>query len=1046
MKIADVSVDRPVLISMVMVALVLLGLVALPLLPVDLYPNLDIPVALVSTSWSGTTPTVVEQQVTKPIEAVMSTVSNVSEVDSISRSGQSLVIVRFNYGTDMNQAVADMRDKINQVAGSLPSDAGAPMIMRIDPNSMPIMTLALSGQNASVEQLKQLADDVVTPRLQQVSGVSAVNVNGGKSRQIQVVVDPHRLQRYGLSITQVIQALQSDNMQGDAGLVNKGDQEIDLHINGQFITPGDVLNVPVRLPSGDTIKISDLGQVNDTYADVTELARVNGLSCVSLDIMKISGGNTVQVSGNVQKIIPAINQVLPPGVKLTVISDQAKYIRESIDTVVNHTLLGGLFALIVLWLFLRRVRTTAVIAIVIPIAVISTFAALYFAGQTINTISLGGLALGMGSLVDFAVVVIESIFRYRESGCGPIEAAKLGTAEVGTAVMASALSQVSVFAPVVFVQGFASQIFMPMALAVVFSHLAALVGALTLVPMLAARLMRGSSFNPGETAGSRWNPSVAFSRGVEKLKMHYERLLRWALGHRKIVLLSTALMLAVSLAMLPVVGFELMPNQDEGQYSVSITLDQGTKLDVTNRVVERVERLIRQMPETDTVYTVVGSPGGNFISSQTATNTADINVTLKPLSQRKRSVFQVIEELRRKVALIPGAQINIQAAQQGFGRTGMPIQVVIQGGDLNVLRELGDLVANQIQQVPGTRGVQNTMDKTSPEYDVNINRVLAARYGITVQQILNTLRADYNGTKATSYIAGSTSVDVVVKLPEDYTRDYSHLNDITVVSPAGVQVPLSALATVQPAAGPAVVRRQNQMRQVTVQADVFGRSVGEVQRDIQARLDRINFPAGYSWQFGGQAQDMASSFKSLGLAMPLAIVLMYMVMAGQFESLFGPFIIMFSLPPTFVGIMLGLLLMHHAVSVNALIGVIMLIGIVVNNAIVLVDYTNQLRRKGHSTREALCLAGPVRLRPILMTTCTTVLAMFPLMLGYGEGAEAQAPMATVVVFGLTVSTLVTLVLVPVMYTVIDDLGARWRGFRQGRRNAADAGTPAAGGK
>ncbi|OAT80718.1 efflux RND transporter permease subunit [Desulfotomaculum copahuensis] len=1033
MKIADLSVDRPVLISMIMVALILLGLVALPLLPVDLYPSLDIPVAMVSTSWSGSTPSVVEEQVTKPVEAVMSTVSNVNEVDSISRNGQSMVIVRFNYGTNMDQAVADMRDKINQVSGRLPSDAGAPMIMRIDPNSMPIMTLALAGKDASVEQLKQLADDVVTPRLQQVGGVSAVNVNGGKTRQIQVLVDPSRLQNYGLSITQVIQALQSDNMQGDAGLVNKGNQEIDLHVNGQFITPGDVLNVPVRLPSGGTIKISDLAQVNDAYADVTELARVNGLPCVSLDVMKMSGGNTVQVSGNVQKVIPDINRVLPPGVKLTVISDQAKYIRQSIDTVINHTLLGGLFALVVLWLFLRRVRTTAVIAIVIPIAMISTFAALYFAGQTINTISLGGLALGMGSLVDFAVVVIESIFRYRESGCGAEEAAKQGTAEVGTAVMASALSQISVFAPIVFVQGFASQIFMPMALAVVFSHLAALVGALTLVPMLAAKLMRGKSFSVDLTGGSRWNPSAVFTRGVEKLKSHYERFLRWALSHRKTVLAATVLMLAGSLALIPVVGFELMPNQDQGQYSVGISMAQGTKLAVTNQVAGQIEQLIRHMPETDTVYTVVGSPGGNFISSQSATNTASINVTLKPLSERKRSVFQIIEELRNKTALIPGAQINIQAAQQGFGRSGAAIQVVLQGSDLNVLRELGDLVAGQIEQVPGTRSVLNTMDKTNPEYDVTIDRVRAAQYGITVQQILNTLRADYNGTKATSYNAGSTSVDVVVKLPEDYTRNYSHLNDITVVSPSGAQVPITALATVKPAAGPAVIRRQNQMRQVTVQADVFGRSVGQVQRDIQTRLDQLNLPAGYSWQFGGQAKDMASSFKSLGLAMPLAIVLMYMVMAGQFESLFSPFIIMFSLPPTFVGVMLGLLIMHHAVSVNALIGVIMLIGIVVNNAIVLVDYTNQLRRKGLSAREALCQAGPVRLRPILMTTCTTVLAMFPLMLGYGEGAEAQAPMGTVVVFGLTVSTLVTLVLVPVMYTVIGDLGVRWRDFWRKRQ-------------
>lgn len=1029
MKIADLSVDRPVLISMAMLALIILGLVALPLLPVDLYPSMDIPVASVAVSWPGATPKIVEEQVTKPIEAVMSTISDISEVDSISRTGQSRVMLNFNYGKNMDQAIADMRDKINQAAARLPSDAGAPSISRIDPNSSPIMSLALSSETADVEQLKQLTDDVVVPRLQQVDGVSAVNVSGGKQRQIQVEINPDRLHGYGLSITTVIQALQTDNMQGDAGLVSKGNQVIDLHVNGQFVTPGDVLNVPVRLPSGGTIKISDVAQVKDTYADVTQVALVNGAPCVSLDVMKISGGNTVQVSKNVQSIIPSINQTLPTGVKLTLVTDQAKFIRQAINTVVDHTLLGGLFALVILWLFLRRVRTTAVIAIVIPIAVISTFAALYFSHQSINTISLGGLALGMGSLVDFSVVVIESIFRRREGGDGAVEAAKLGTAEVGTAVMASALSQVSVFAPVVFVQGLASQMFLPMALAVVFSHIAALVGALTLVPMLAAKLMRGKSFTAGAAGGSRRNPSVVFSMGVEKLKVYYEALLHWAIAHRKTVLLFTGLILAASLAALPIIGLDLTPSLDQGQYTVRISLDQGTDIAVTSQVAEQVEQMIRQMPETDTVFTVIGSAGGSIISAQASTNTANMTVILKPLAQRNRSVFQVIESLRSGVAAIPGAQITMRATQLNIGRSGgTTVQVVLQGNDLDVLNDLGDLVAVEIAQVDGTRNVQNAADQTTPEYDINIDRVKASQYGISVQQILNTLSADYKGTKATSYSAGSTSVDVMVMLPEEYTRNYSHVMDMIVVNSSGTQVPITALASIKPAVTPTTVRRQNQLRQVTVEADIFGRSTSQVQQDVTAKLSQIDFPSGYSWQFGGSARDMASSFKSLGIVMPLSIILMYLVMAGQFESLFSPFIIMFSLPPTFVGIVLGLLVMRQSISINALIGIIMLIGIVVNNAIVLVDYTNQMRRTGLSSREALFKAGPVRLRPILMTTCTTVLAMFPLMLGHGEGAESQAPMATVVVFGLTVSTLITLVLVPVMYTIIDDLGQRWREF------------------
>jgi len=563
--------------------------------------------------------------------------------------------------------------------------------------------------------------------------------------------------------------------------------------------------------------------------------------------------------------------------------------------------------------------------------------------------------------------------------------------------------------------------------------------------MLAAKLMRGRSYNltfeeeaaeqearrraPNILArGGAWVRSVPvwFSLGVEALKFQYRLLLRWALTHRKVVLFATLALLVVSVLMLPVIGFELTPNTDEGQYTVSITLDQGTTLPVTAKVVNEVVADIRRMPETQTVFTTIGGGGGFFISNA-ATNTASINVVLKPLNQRTKSVFQVIEELRREVANIPGARITMQATQQSFGRGGLPIQVVLQGNDLNVLTQLGNLVSAEIAQVPGIRDVQSDQSQVSQEYDVNINRSLASQYGITVQQVLTTLQDDFgNGVTATNYIAGSALVPVVVKLPESYTLDFANLGDIYITSPSGAQIPLSNLATVTPSSSPVTIRRQDQMDEVTISADVFGRSQGQVQQDVESVLNKFTFPAGYTWQMGGQANDMTSSFAALGLAMPMAIVLMYMVMAGQFESLLYPFIIMFCLPPTFVGVVFGMLITGHSFSIEALMGVIMLIGIVTNNAIVLVDYTNQLRRRGLSTREALLEAGPVRLRPILMTTAVTVLAMLPVMLGGGEGSETMAPMATVVVFGLTVSTLVTLVLIPVMYTVLDDWGQSWR--------------------
>ncbi|MGD0621441.1 MAG: efflux RND transporter permease subunit [Thermacetogeniaceae bacterium] len=1055
MKIADVSVDRPVLITMIMVALILIGAIALPMLPVDLYPNLSIPIAVVSIPWSGYTPSVVEQQVTVPVEKAMAGVDGVQEVDSMSRQGNSVVMLHFSYTQNMDTAVANIRDKVNQVMGQLPSSVGAPEILKMDPNSTPIMTIALSGNNVNVEQLLELANDVVVPRAQGAAGVASIGVNGGNTREIQVIVDPDKMRDYGLSITSIVSALQSDNMQGDAGLINKGDQQIDLHVNGQFQTPGDVLQVPIRLPSGQSIQISDVAQVTDAYADTTEYAYYNGIPCVTLSIMKVTGGNTVQIAGEIAKLLPTINRSLPAGVKLTVVSNQATFIQQSINTVIDHTMLGAIFSLIVLWLFLRRVRTTAVIAVVLPISVISTFAAMYFAGQTINTITLGGLALGLGSLVDFAVVVIESIARHSEAGVESFQAAKVGAHEVGTAVLASALCQICVFAPIVFTQGLASQEFLPMALAVVFSHIAALVGALTMVPMLAARFMRGKAgqVKDGQSVGryelpkpaesdagdggwfSRWNPSTIWSGWIEKLKTRYERLLRWALGHRKVVLLATVALLLVSLLMIPVIGFELAPQMDEDAYSVRIALDQDTNVNVTNQVMQRVEGLIRQMPETASIYDTSGSNGGNSIMGSGATNSASINVNLKPISQRKRSVFQIIDALRQETAMIPGAQITAQATQvQTMGRGGTAVQVVIQGSDPTVLASLGDLMASEMQQVPGTRDLQNTADKNLPEYVVNINRAAEAQYGITTQQVLNTITDDYGGESAgTNYIAGSSSTAVEVMLPENYTRDYTNLSAVTVVSPSGQQVPITDLATITASAGPATIRRTDQVDEITVQCDVFGRSAGQVQNDLAARLNQITFPTGYFWSFGGQALDMAQSFSSLGMVMPLSIILMYMVMAGLFESLATPFIIMFCLPFTFVGAALGLLLMRQTLSINSIMGCIMLIGIVMNNSIVLVDYTNQLRQQGQSAKEALYRAGPIRLRPILMTALVTVLAMFPLMVGHGEGAESEASMATVVVFGLILSTLVTLVLVPVMYSIFDDLSHRKARSSQGVR-------------
>ncbi|SEC78763.1 efflux RND transporter permease subunit [Paenibacillus sp. GP183] len=1026
MKIANFSVHRPVTIFMIMVVLVLIGAISLPLLPVDLYPNLEIPTANVSVTWSGSSPAQVEEQITKKVESAMATISGVTQLDSNSRTGSSSVSVNFNYGTNLDQAILSMRDKLDRLKRSLPTDADAPIVSRVDPNSSPILTLALYG-NTDLITLRDLADSVVSPDVQQVDGVASVGVTGGRVRQVQILIDPLKLQQYNVSFSTVTAALGNDNTSTDAGLVNKGQQLVPLHIDAQFKSVADIGKVQVQLGKGQTLALGDLGQIIDTYQDVSMEARKDGQPSVSLSILKQAGGNTVSVSDNIQKTLSKIQAKLPNGVHVSALSDQAKFIRQSINTVVDHTLLGGVFSILILLFFLRNVRATLIIGIVIPISVISTFSMMYFSGQTINTITLGGLALGLGSLVDFAVVVLESIFRKRHEGLDPQEAAKVGTKEVGTAVMASALAQIAVFAPTVFINGLSRQFFLPMALTVSFSHIAAWFAAVTLVPMLAAKFLKGK-VDEEIPKGRSWNPLIWFGRGVNRLTNGYARLLKWSLLHRWIIVLTTVILFATSVYSARFVGSELTPRTDAGQVNISISLAQGTAFDLTNQLAAKIESKIKDVPEVDTVFTSVGSQGGG--SFQTAsTNNASIQIMLKPLSQRKRSTDQVAEQIRTLTQGNVGAQIGVNVPSGvrlpglggggNGGSGGSDIQVSLSGPDLNVLQKLGDLVVQEVSSVDGTRNVQNTLDRTTPQFNLTIDRDAAAHYGVSVKDVMTALRTAYQGNVATQFSTANSQIAVLIKYPNDFSNKIENVNNISINSSSGTLVPLNQIAKVEPGEGPAQIRRSNQNRTASVQASIFGAAVGDIQNQVKAKIDAIQPPDGYQVTMGGQATQQNSAFKDLSYMLILSVVLVYMVMASQFESLYGPFIIMFSLPPTFVGAILGLLVTHRTINMNSIIGMIMLVGIVVNNAIVLIDYTNQLRKKGMPLSEALIEAGKVRLRPILMTTATTVLAMLPLVVGFGEGAETQASMATVVAFGLTFSTLVTLLLIPVVYTLFD---------------------------
>ncbi|MDD4238549.1 MAG: efflux RND transporter permease subunit [Desulfotomaculaceae bacterium] len=1021
MKLTDVSIERPLAITMLIVALVVLGLFALPRLAVDLYPDMELPVAAIITSYEGAAPAEVEKLVTKPIESTVATVSNVTEIRSVSQFGSSMVIVIFNWGTSVDTSVNDLRDKIELIKGSLPSDAGSPMTLKMDPNTMPIIMLSVDGKD--LVRLKTIAEDTIKPRLERIEGVASASLNGGKEREIKVQLDQAKMQSYGLSVNQVMQTIAGDNISGTAGTVESGSSQMSIRVLGEYNTPESLKDIRVSLPgSGNTISLGDIASIEDSFKKDTSSTTTNGEPSLGINVMKASDGNTVQVARQVHEEVAELNKVLPAGIKIENIMDQSTFIQNSIDSVTKHGLLGGIFAVIVLYFFLRNVRSTLVVVMVMPISIIATFAMLYFGNQTINMMSLGGLMLGLGSLVDFSVVVLESIYRYRQNGYGMIEAAKLGSAEVGGAVTASAMSQVLVFMPIVFVEGLAGILFKPLALTVSFSHIAALFAALTLVPMLSSKLLQNVPPPEAVFEGNSKNPAVHFGRFLHKLNEQYGKLLRWSLGNRKKVILFVIASLVLSLAATPLIGTEFIPNMDQGELTVNVEMPAGTKLDETKKLAENIEGLIRhEISDIDHIFSVVGG-GGLYTMGMTSSGTAALQVKLKPLDERQITTTEAAEQLRRILAKVPGAEITVTTGTAMS--TGSAVDISIRGDDLEILQQLGDQVWNIVQETAGTRNAENSLADTSYELQVVVDREQASRYGLTASQVMSAVRNSFDGQVVSRMRTGDNEVDIRLETANGLTATADALANLTIVSATGARVPVTSVAHIATDKAPQQITRYSQTREVNITADIAGRDLGSINTEIQEKLDRLAVPDGYLVEFGGQAEDMAESFGSLALALVLAVLLVYMFMVAQFESLFQPFIIMFALPPTFVGVVLGLGLTGHHLSVTAMIGAIMLVGIVLNNSIVLVDYINTLRKRGYDLREAILEAGPVRLRPILMTALTTILALLPLAFGSGEGAEGQAPMAVVVAFGLTLSTLITLVFVPVVYTIFDDWGRK----------------------
>ncbi len=1027
MRLSGLAIKRPVTTAMCVLIVIILGVVSFDGLSLDLLPDINFPMAVVFIDYPGAGPQEVETLITKPMESVLGTVSNIKSIQSSSAEGGATVMAEFVSGTDMDFAALDMREKMDMIKGALPEGAGAPMILKLDPDMMPIIQMAITN-DGDLTSLKTFVDDNIVPRIERIEGVAAVDALGGREREVKVSIYPERLKGYGLSLMQVVQALRAENLNLPGGNVEDGNKRYILRTVGEFQSIAEIGEVQIALPAGGAIKLGDVAEVQDAFKDTSVVVATDGKDSIYLSMRKESTANSVQVARRVNAEIGRIESDYRD-IEAKTIVDMSVFIQKTIDNVTKMAVMGGLLAIIVLFLFLRNFRTTLIIGVAIPISIIATFTLMYFNKLTLNMVSLGGLALGVGMLVDNSIVVLENIFRYRQDGYNRVDAAREGSGEISMAVVASTLTTVAVFVPVIFVKGITAEIFKEMALTVSFSLLASLVIALTLVPMLSSKYLRVTGNNETKrrirfvsAALDKWN--IAF----ERFDKGYRKVLAWALRRRKIAILGLLALFIVSLLSMALIGAEFFPSMDQGYITVNVSLPRGTVLEETGGITQRIESMMKNVPEMDSVFVVLGS--GGDLGGQANTSSATIHGRLVDLKERNRDSFEIADILRKQVTDIAGAEINVSSMSMGgISLGGAPVNIQIKGDDLDELYRISEDVKGLIQNVEGTRETASSLDDGKPEVRVMVDRRRADLYGLNASTVAATVQSSVGGQVATRYKVGGEEIDVKVALGKDSVIGLQDLGNIILSSPAGFQVPLEEVADIVIGEGPSSISRTDQVRGVSVSSGIFGRDLNSVMRDIRTGINRYPLPEGYTIEYGGENQEMIEAFMSLAKALALAVVLVYMIMASQFESLVYPFIIMFSVPFAITGALGGLVLTGRPLSVPSFLGIIMLTGIVVNNAIVLVDYINVLRSRGVNRDEAILKAGPVRLRPILMTTLTTVLGLLPMALGFGEGSEVQAPLATAVIGGLLFSTVLTLIIIPVMYTIVDDLIQK---KRQGR--------------
>lgn len=1018
---SKLCIRKPVTTIMVTLMVFIAGIVSYFNLDQALMPDMDLPIAVVMTTYVGASPEEIEELISKPMEESLGSIANVDTVTSYSSTNSSMVLLQFVDGTDIDMAAVDMRDKIDQMKSTLPDAAGDPMVIKMDINAMPI-TIGVKAENMDLESLNDLLEDNVVNRLERIEGVASASLSGGITNEVRITVDPVKLAGYGLTTSTLSGLLAAENMNLPSGDLTQGNTTVAVRTIGEFTSVQEINNLPIPTSTGAVIHLSDVAKVEQVEADRDSFTYINGEKGILLSVDKQSTANLVKVSQSLKDEIAKLQRDYPE-LEIDMLSDTSDYIEMSLSNITETALLAAVIAFFVLLLFLKNAVTAGIIAVSIPTSIMATFALMYVTDINMNMISMGGVAIGIGMLVDNSVVVLDSIYQYYERGYTAAESAEIGAKEVSMAIIASTLTTVAVFLPMALIGGTTGAMMKNLSFTIMYALIASVVVALTFVPMACALLLKR------ETKTFVWKNLKFLSfldhweGAIDTLSRKYEKLLKWALRHRKKTVLTVLLVFILSLCSIPLAGMDFMASMDEGVATISVDLPNGTDLDTTEETTLEVLYRLQDIPEADVVYANVGS---GMLSS--GTNSASITMNLVDAKDRKRSTEEVCDDIEKLLADIPGADITVSSSDSAMGSlASADVTMNVYGYDAATLVDVEDELVDKLSGVEGLSDVEGSTGDTVPEAKVTIDRAKASQYGITTASVAGALSTAISGSTATQYKLDGTEIDVVIRYDTNSVNYLTDLNNLTVTSAYCTQVPLSDVATVTMDESATTIMRENQKNYITISANADNMSTSEAQKLVEKAMADIELPDGCTYEFSGMMEKMNDTFRSLEIAMVVAVLLVYMIMASQFESLRYPFIVMFSMPLAITGAIIGLLITGNTITMPAMMGFVMLIGMVVNNGIVLVDYTNQLMDRGMNCYDALTSAGPRRLRPILMTTLTTVLGMVPMALATSEGSEMMQALAIAVIFGLTLSTVVTLIFIPVLYM--------WMNERKRKSNA-----------